>query len=144
MHQSACNAHSISIFSNGVVMATVSRIQEYVSYSKSYNELQARRMNKNHANNMGTCGELTLANQSVGWEDTFCWHVSDHTHAFDLFSYDYTPPSLSHSFPLYHIMTRATETFATLGIATVIYIALFFGALPLPEVIQDKIIPVVR
>ncbi|CDS12353.1 hypothetical protein LRAMOSA04548 [Lichtheimia ramosa] len=39
-------------------------------------------------------------------------------------------------------MTRATETFAALGIATVIYIALYFGALPLPEVIQDKIVPV--
>lgn len=56
-----------------------------------HNKLHARRMNKNHANNMCTCIELALANQNEGWKDTFCWHVSDHTHALDFF-YDHTPP----------------------------------------------------
>lgn len=63
---------------------------------------------------------------------------------FDLFHYDFTTPPFLFHIPFRYTMTRATETFAALGIATVIYIALYFGALPLPEVIQDKIVPVVR
>ncbi|ORZ18914.1 dolichol-phosphate mannosyltransferase subunit 3 [Absidia repens] len=39
-------------------------------------------------------------------------------------------------------MTRATEAFKTLGAATVIYFILFFGLIPLPDVIQNKIVPV--
>ncbi|KAI9306353.1 dolichol-phosphate mannosyltransferase subunit 3 [Cunninghamella echinulata] len=39
-------------------------------------------------------------------------------------------------------MTRATETFSFLGIASVIYIVLYLGFVPLPDVIQNKIIPV--
>lgn len=41
-------------------------------------------------------------------------------------------------------MTRAKEAFTNGGIAVVIYIILFLGLIPLPEIIQDKIIPVVR
>lgn len=40
-------------------------------------------------------------------------------------------------------MTRATEAFTTLGIAAIIYTVLFFGLIPFPDVIQNKIIPVV-
>ncbi|KAI9029636.1 dolichol-phosphate mannosyltransferase subunit 3 [Phycomyces nitens] len=39
-------------------------------------------------------------------------------------------------------MTRATETFVVLAIATIAYIILFLGFIPLPETIQNKIIPV--
>ncbi|CAO3609750.1 unnamed protein product [Cunninghamella blakesleeana] len=39
-------------------------------------------------------------------------------------------------------MTRATETFTFLGLSTVIYVILYLGLVPLPEVIQNKIIPV--
>ncbi|KAI9315293.1 dolichol-phosphate mannosyltransferase subunit 3 [Dichotomocladium elegans] len=39
-------------------------------------------------------------------------------------------------------MTRATEAFSALGLATIIYIALFFGFIPLPDIIQNKIVPV--
>lgn len=91
-----------------------------------------------HATSHANCRELTLANESKGRAGTFCWQrLRPPTILF-------STTALSHSFSLYHIMTRATETFTALGVATVIYIALFFGALPLPQVIQDKIIPVVR
>ncbi|KAI8391471.1 dolichol-phosphate mannosyltransferase subunit 3 [Radiomyces spectabilis] len=39
-------------------------------------------------------------------------------------------------------MTRATEAFTTLAIAVTVYIVLFLGLLPLPDVIQNKIVPV--
>ncbi|KAI8099742.1 dolichol-phosphate mannosyltransferase subunit 3 [Halteromyces radiatus] len=39
-------------------------------------------------------------------------------------------------------MTRASETFRTVVIVTIIYTVLFLGLLPLPEVVQDKLIPV--
>lgn len=40
-------------------------------------------------------------------------------------------------------MTRATEAFTTAIVAVIAYIILFFGFVPLPEIVQDKIIPVV-
>ncbi|KAI8061627.1 dolichol-phosphate mannosyltransferase subunit 3 [Gongronella butleri] len=39
-------------------------------------------------------------------------------------------------------MTRATETYTVLAIATVIYLALFFELVPLSETLQQKIVPV--
>ncbi|KAL1927089.1 hypothetical protein VTP01DRAFT_5052 [Rhizomucor pusillus] len=39
-------------------------------------------------------------------------------------------------------MTRATEALTTGTIAVVVYLILFFGLLPLPDVIQNKIVPV--
>ncbi|KAG1438384.1 hypothetical protein G6F56_012659 [Rhizopus delemar] len=39
-------------------------------------------------------------------------------------------------------MTRATEAFTTAIVAVIAYIILFFGFVPLPEIVQDKIIPV--
>ncbi|KAI9488022.1 dolichol-phosphate mannosyltransferase subunit 3 [Zychaea mexicana] len=39
-------------------------------------------------------------------------------------------------------MTRATEAFTKLGLAAVVYLVLLFGLVPLPEVIQNKIVPV--
>lgn len=41
-------------------------------------------------------------------------------------------------------MTRATEALTTGTIAVVVYLILFFGLLPLPDVIQNKIVPVVQ
>lgn len=40
-------------------------------------------------------------------------------------------------------MTRATEAFTAGAIAIIIYFILFFGFVPLPEIVQDKIVPVV-
>lgn len=40
-------------------------------------------------------------------------------------------------------MTRATEAYTFAAIAIVSYIVLFLGFIPLPETVQDKIIPVV-
>ncbi|KAG2225760.1 hypothetical protein INT45_011428 [Circinella minor] len=39
-------------------------------------------------------------------------------------------------------MTRATEAFTTFGVVVVLYLVLFFGLIPLPDVIQNKIVPV--
>ncbi|KAI8336778.1 dolichol-phosphate mannosyltransferase subunit 3 [Chlamydoabsidia padenii] len=39
-------------------------------------------------------------------------------------------------------MTRASEAFKTLGAAVVIYVILFLGLIPLPDVIQNKLIVV--
>ncbi|KAG0733900.1 hypothetical protein G6F57_005813 [Rhizopus arrhizus] len=39
-------------------------------------------------------------------------------------------------------MTRATEAFTAGAIAIIIYFILFFGFVPLPEIVQDKIVPV--
>ncbi|KAI8878599.1 dolichol-phosphate mannosyltransferase subunit 3 [Backusella circina FSU 941] len=39
-------------------------------------------------------------------------------------------------------MTRATEAFTTAAIASVIYLVLYLGFVPLPETIQNKIVPV--
>lgn len=41
-------------------------------------------------------------------------------------------------------MTRATEAYTFAAIAIASYIVLFLGLVPLPETVQDKIIPVVR
>jgi dolichyl-phosphate mannosyltransferase polypeptide 3 len=40
-------------------------------------------------------------------------------------------------------MTRATEAFTTAAIASVIYVILYLGVVPLPDIIQNKIVPVV-
>ncbi|RHZ46531.1 hypothetical protein Glove_615g19 [Diversispora epigaea] len=39
-------------------------------------------------------------------------------------------------------MTKATETVAALGIFFIIYFIFLFGVVPLPDVLQEEIIPV--
>ncbi|ORX52814.1 dolichol-phosphate mannosyltransferase subunit 3 [Hesseltinella vesiculosa] len=39
-------------------------------------------------------------------------------------------------------MTRSTEAFAVLGVATMIYLGLFFHLVPMSDTIQQKIVPV--
>jgi dolichyl-phosphate mannosyltransferase polypeptide 3 len=41
-------------------------------------------------------------------------------------------------------MTRATEAFTVGAILVASYIILYLGFIPLPETVQDKIIPVVK
>lgn len=54
------------------------------------------------------------------------------------------PCFLSQPFFFFYIkMTRATEAYTFAAIAIVSYIILFLGFVPLPETVQDKVIPVV-
>lgn len=40
-------------------------------------------------------------------------------------------------------MTRATEAYTCAAIVVAVYIVFFLGFIPLPQTVQDKIIPVV-